>query len=181
MPTCRESCQTLAPAAGIVPDSHATCRRHHKPSAQHMCHRKHRRGWQQAGRHRLQHPAWVGSPAAPPPLGSPVRGVPKCPSQEAPGKRRLLFLGRTRFPVAGRAAAAQQAGRPRRQPPAVPHLRGGGCTTQPELPGDPLGSPGSGSAPLRSQHIVAGILGRAECLQPPRFTRVSLEPWRNPS
>lgn len=179
MPTCRESCQTLAPAAGIVPDSHATCRRHHKPSAQHMCHRKHRRGWQQAGRHRLQHPAWVGSPAAPPPLGIPSEGRPQVPKPRGPCKEGAAVPGKDSVPCGREGSCSPASWTSQEAAPCCPPSAGRGLR-HPELPGDPLGSPGSGSAPLRSQHKVAGILGRAEYLQPPGFTRVSLEPWRNP-
>lgn len=40
--------------------------------------------------------------------------------------------------------------------------------------------PDGSSAPLRSQHKAGTILGKAECSQPLRSTRVSPEPWRNP-
>lgn len=74
MPTCKELCQTLAPRTGIEPDNSATRRRHYKPTAQHMCHRKHCRGRRQAGR------LWLGLLAVYSALQLWSRSFQKCPT-----------------------------------------------------------------------------------------------------
>lgn len=177
MPTCGESCQTLAPGAGIVPDNRATCRRHHKPTAQHMCHHKHRRGWRQAGQHQLQRAAYVGSLAALPPLGIPsvCGGSHRYPTREAPGKRRLV-PGKDTLPCGQEGSCSPASWMSQETAPRCPV-----CGKGLHHPAGAAWGPPPGRQLCTAQVPAqgCGIPGRAECPQPPRFTRVSLEPWRN--
>lgn len=69
-----------------MPGSHATRRRHHKPLHS-VCAIADSAG------------AWRARSSAD--AGDPPRWVPQMPTWEAPGKRILLFLGRTQVPVVG--------------------------------------------------------------------------------
>lgn len=99
-----------------MPGSHATRRRHHKPLHS-VCAIADSAG------------AWRARSSAD--AGDPPRWVPQMPTWEAPGKRILLFLGRTQVPVVGGQggngggggiAAALQAGYGWRQLRGVPGL-----------------------------------------------------------
>lgn len=142
-----------------------------------MCHCKQRRGWwRQAGRHRLH--CWDPHNSAA--SGDPQwGGFHSSPTREAPGKRRLLLLGRMQFLVAGRAAAAQQAGRPRRQPRAVLGLWEGAAPPSRSC----LGTPALMAA-LHSSGPPTGLLASSEeqsALSLPDSPGSALNPRETPS
>lgn len=117
-----------------------------------------------------------GEPAALPPPGIPRGGFHKCQPERPPERGDCCSWEGLKSLWSG-AATALQAGHAWRQLRAVPGLLertaspGRSCWAS-HLDGS--------SAPLRSQHKGGTILGKAECLQPLRWTRVNLEPWRNP-